>query len=144
MEKLVADTSSINREWGKLIPEDIRPAAGKLRLAALTRLMYQHNLGGPIWLQQFLLVFKITGILSQKRTFPQSEKLIGRQPKNLAIVAKSNSRRFTEREIKNQAIKTPQSYGRNPLIRRGKVGSHRHSPFPPLTSPTLYGDLSLM
>ena len=101
MEKLVAETITINREWGKLTPSDIRPAAGKLRLSALMSLMYQQNLGGPIWLQQFLFGFKLTGIMSQKHTFPQSEKLIGRQPKSLAIIAKSNSRRFTERDQKS-------------------------------------------
>ena len=66
LETMVSDARLTDLEWNRLIPGRIRPAAGKLRLAALASLTQQHNLGGPLWLQQFLFGFTLTGTLSQR------------------------------------------------------------------------------
>ena len=80
LASLAHDALPFVEDWGKLTPHSIRPAAGKLRLAALSSLMYQYNLGGPIWLRQFIFGFKLVGVLSQMHTFPAQEKLAGKRP----------------------------------------------------------------
>ena len=43
--KLVSDSTQADLSWNKLIPPEIAPAAGKVRLDPLMSLMAQHNLG---------------------------------------------------------------------------------------------------
>ena len=64
-------------------------------------LMYQHNMGGSSWLQQFIFGFPLIGKLSQAHTFPTKDKLSGSQPKKLDHILKSTGRRFSERAQKS-------------------------------------------
>ena len=97
MAKLVSNSSPTDQAWNKLIPTCIRPAAGKLRLAPFMALMRHHNMGGSIWLQLFLFGFKLTGTLSQRFTFPTSEKAIRKPLIPLSKIASSTSSRFSDR-----------------------------------------------
>ena len=100
LENLVKDSSETQQRWNNLIPVEIKPAAGKLQLPALMSLMLQNNLGGSRWLQQFLFGFRLTGTLSQKHVFPQKDKLLGKKPRELAKIAKTNEARYTDRASK--------------------------------------------
>ena len=95
-EVLIADALPTDLKRNKIIPAEIPPASGKLKLAPLMSLLYQHDLGGSIWLQQFIFGFKLTGSFSQKHTFPQSDKLVGLRPLCLASIAQSNRSLFRE------------------------------------------------
>ena len=64
-------------------------------------LLYQHNLGGSTWLQQFLVGFKLTCTFSQKDTFPTCSKQIGKRPIDLAQTARSNASRYRGRARKS-------------------------------------------
>ena len=99
--QIVEGATQFDTGWLQLIPREIASAEGKIRLAALMSLMYQYNMGGSAWLQQFLFGFKLTGTFSQIHTFPPSDKLKGEQPCSLDLVMKANDRRFTERAQKS-------------------------------------------
>lgn len=57
LEKLVGQASPVELEWRKLIPEAIRPAAGRINLAAFDSLMLNANLHGSAWIRQFIFFF---------------------------------------------------------------------------------------
>ena len=99
--KLVEDSKTIESEWVKLIPAELKLASGKLKLAPLMSLLYQQNMGGSHWLQQFLFGFPLVGTISQKHTFPSSDKLKTKKPIDLTQLTSSNARRFTDRAAKS-------------------------------------------
>ena len=101
LTKLASDASDTNESWKKLIPTEIRPAAGKLNLPALMSLMDQFGLGGSNWLQQFLFGFKLTGVLSQRFAFPSAEKAGNSPILSPEELVKNSSTRFTERAAKS-------------------------------------------
>ena len=97
IEQLANDSLPVDLHWKSLIPAALRPAAGKLRLATLMSLTYQFNLGGSLWLQQFLFGFRLTGTFSQIHTFPLSEKACRKKPIGPSRIAASSAQRFQER-----------------------------------------------
>ena len=101
LQTLTLDASPTDKTWNNLIPATIRPAAGKLRLAPLMSLMAQHNMGGSIWLQQFLFGFKLIGKLGQEDCFPLSEKMLSKKPLDANKIASSISSRFSDRARKS-------------------------------------------
>ena len=101
MPQLVRAAAPVDSEWNSLIPPEIMPSAGKLRLDPLLSLMRHRNLGGSNWIQQFLFVFKLTGALSQRYTFPPCEKDSRNTPIGAPRVASENAKRFHERSAKS-------------------------------------------
>ena len=56
--------------WDALIPDFIRPAAGKLKTVTISHLLHQFGLGGQSWIKQFIYGFDIVGTFSQEGLFP--------------------------------------------------------------------------
>ena len=56
--------------WGDLIPDFIRPAAGRLKTVTISHLTHQFGLGGQSWVKQFIYGFEIVGTFSQEGLFP--------------------------------------------------------------------------
>ena len=94
---LMKDSFAADEPLIKLIPAETHPSPGKIRVSPLTSLMYERNLGGSIRMQQFLFCFKPTGVLSQQRTFPLSEKRDHRHHIATSPLALSSSERFRKR-----------------------------------------------
>ena len=111
MQQLVRDAIPIELEFGQLIPEELRPAADKLRLAPLMSLMYQHNLwGSSLPLPVHIRLQIHWGIQSKARlpSFGQgpqaethSDKALMLKPKSLKIIELSDASRFSERAAKS-------------------------------------------
>ena len=118
-EKLVSDASSCDSAWNERIPLRLRASAGRLKLAPLISLLYQHNLGGSTWLQQFIFGFKLTGIFSQKYAFPVTHKLLSKTPLKLNRIMRSNSSRFSDR-AKKSGFKSAQALWKEAVEQQGK------------------------
>ena len=64
----------MNKQWNDRIPEDIRPAAGLVKVPALNALLNKFGLGGLKWSSQFISGFDIYGSFSQDQAyFPTME-----------------------------------------------------------------------
>ena len=121
MRTLIQQATPHDKEWDATIQPELRPAAGKVRLAPLMSLMYQHNLGGSAWLSQFIFGFKLIGTLSQKHVFPPSDKMLGRDPKTFCLYRLRMLPAF-RKELPNRAIKMPRPYGAKRLHNSAKAG----------------------
>ena len=130
MYPMEQDAISSDTECDLLIPDELKPAAGKLRLAPLMSLMYEHNLGGTAWLDQFIFGFKLTRALSQQRAFPPSDHMLKKKPKPLHIIAQSDADRFKERAAKS-GYKNAESHRQESLDQQEKGW---HTEAPPRTS----------
>ena len=64
-------------------------------------LTYQNNLGISVWLQQFLIGFKLTGALRQKSNFPPVDTLKTKHPIELNKIAWAAAQRFADRARKS-------------------------------------------
>ena len=98
---LVDDASPFDSDLEKLILPETHPDSGKIRLSPLISLMFQRNMGGSCWLQQFRFGFKLIGTPSPHRTCPPSPKLVDKAPLSPTKAAKANCRRFTESHRKS-------------------------------------------
>ena len=101
MQQLVHDAIPIELKWGHLIPDELRPAAGKRSLAPLMSLMNQRNLGGSAWLFHFIYGFKPTGIFCREHAFPTSDNALKMKPIFLKLIVQSDASRFPERAAKS-------------------------------------------
>ena len=64
IDQLLLDTSPIQAEWDALIPYEIRPETGKIKLVSLSQLALSCGAGAEIWLHQFIFGIPIVGRLS--------------------------------------------------------------------------------
>ena len=83
-----------DRDWNSLAHLPIRPEAGKVRTSTLLR---QRNIGGSIWLQQFLFGFPLVGAPIQPHDSPTSSRQAHTAPLDPAHLHLSSCARFTER-----------------------------------------------
>ena len=105
---LVKEAEPINNQWNSLIPSEIAPAAGKIKLAAFLSLMLHCGLGGSRWCRQFIFGFDLVGILSQSGTFPVDPRTEDERPLSGVKLLASATSRFRERSAasgkKNEKI----------------------------------------
>jgi hypothetical protein len=76
LRDLVSGLETVNTEWGDLIPEGCRPAAGTVKVPALNALLNKFALGGLNWSSQFISGFGIYGSFSQDQAYFPSDKPI--------------------------------------------------------------------
>ena len=94
---LVAVADQINSQWGDLIPSEIRPSAGKLKLAAFLSHMLRSGLGGSRWWRQFIFGFELAGVLSQSGTSPVDSRTDDKLPASDVKLFSAAQSRFRER-----------------------------------------------
>ena len=70
IKTLVEASAATDQLWDDSIPPGFRPSDGKLKIAAFASLMYQANLGGSRWVDQFAYGFPPIGSLALIRRFP--------------------------------------------------------------------------
>ena len=75
LRKLAAAADPTQAAWGDLIPDFIRPAAGRLKTVKISHLMRQFGLGGQSWIKQFIYGFEIVGAFSQDGLLPVGPKV---------------------------------------------------------------------
>ena len=86
--------------WRTLIPDDIKPAAGRINAAALFCLMQGAGLKGPRWIRQLISGFPLVGTLSQKSVYPVDPKVDRRPELSPNRLFDSSRIRFEERAAK--------------------------------------------
>ena len=101
LDKLILEADETEASLTSLIPPEIAQSAGKLKLAALMSLAIQCQLGGSIWLQQFLFVFPLVGRLAQPRCFPVKPKEVIKRPEPISKLSNMNASRFKDRACKS-------------------------------------------
>ena len=101
LDKLIMEASSLEHSWNALIPPEIAPAAGKLKLAAFMSLALQCDCGGSAWLQQFLFGFPLVGRLSQSHCYPTKLKEASKKPVPIPKLFNTNASRFRDRASKS-------------------------------------------
>ena len=74
LRKLAAAAAPTQAARGALIPDSIRPAAGRIKIVTISRLLRQLNMGGQSWIKQFIYGFDIVGTFSQEGIFPRGSK----------------------------------------------------------------------
>ena len=101
IKTLVGASLPIDEQWNKLTPTFLKPAAGKVELGALMSLALQFDLGGDIWLQQFLFGFELAGALSRKDSYPVNPKAQLKTPFPQHKLFNSSASRFHDRARKS-------------------------------------------
>ena len=113
LDELIIAASPTQTEWGALIPTDIRPAAGKIKVAALFHLSQSCGLWGGAWARQLLFGFPLVGRLSQGGCFPVKSKAVAKKPENLENLMRPAPSRFEEKPPRIWVQKCPTSSGRS-------------------------------
>ena len=126
-DRLIEDAAPLEQSWGLLIPDDIAPAAGRVRLAALMSLALQCGLGGSLWLQQFLVGFDLIGQISQRFSYPPGAKAFNKTPLGPAKVMSSAAPPpppppAFRRGIANQGVRTLRFYGTKLWANKKRAG----------------------
>ena len=101
LDNLISDSPETEKAWTSLIPPETAPAAGRVRLAALMSLAIQGQVGGTIWLQQFLFGFPLVGRLAQPRCYPFKLKDSLNKAEPLSKIRNTNNSRFSDRARKS-------------------------------------------
>ena len=101
VDKLILDSEETEAAWNSLIPSEIIPSTGKVKLAALMSLSLQCGAGGSVWLQQFLFGFPLVGRLAQPRCYPTKQSEARKKPEPIPKLFNSNKARFTDRASKS-------------------------------------------
>ena len=97
----VDSASPIDDRWGKLNPSFLPPASGEIKLASLMSLALQCNLGGSIWLHQFVFGFDLIGNLAQRLGYPCGPKATSKKPFLPAKPSRPAASRFADRDSKS-------------------------------------------
>ena len=73
LEGAVTAAAPPQGQWNKAILPPIRTASGKTKAVAIKKIAAHFGVGLGNWMGQFAVGFPITGVLSQKHTFPSKE-----------------------------------------------------------------------
>ena len=95
LDLVILESASLHEQWNSLIPNGLKPAAGKIQLPALTHLAHPCNIGGSGWIHQFLYGFPPIGRLAHKRCCPVKIKEARKKPTKLRKIIPES--RFSER-----------------------------------------------
>ena len=121
---LVADAAQLNSQWNYPIPIEMRPAAGKLKLAAFLSIMLHFGLGGSRWCRQFIFGFSLVGVPSQSDAFSADHRTDGKLPLAGVKLFASAPTRFRELSAA--------SWRKNgKLLRREAIEQNEKGCFPP-------------
>ena len=101
LRTLIEDSTPMEPRRRALIPNDIRPAGGKLHLAAFLSLTPQCGLGGRRWRRQFIYGFELAGVLCQEDVFPVDPRTAKRRPAPTEEIFASALTRFRGRSAKS-------------------------------------------
>ena len=97
ISRLAREAEPLNCQRGDLIPPEIRPAAGEIKLAAFLSLMIHCGLGGSRWCRKFLFGFELVGVLCQSGTSPVDPRANDLRPLAGRKISSSAHSRFRER-----------------------------------------------
>ena len=100
-KKLAGQPSPVEQEWRKITPDAIRPAAGRLNLAAFYSPMINANLQGSDWIRQFVFGFPLVGGLIRRLTYPLGIKVETYSTLHPGELFASSRARFDERAQKD-------------------------------------------
>ena len=113
LDRLIADSSEVEKAWAELIPSETAPAACNIRLAALMSLANQCQVGGAVWIRRFLFGSPLVGRLTQPRCYPIKLKASLKKEEPIHKLRNTNESRFSDMARKPD-LKTPNLYGMRP------------------------------
>ena len=99
VDRLVRGAQSSQFDWDSSIAEPLRLAGGKVKVAALRRLMSHSGSVGDMWVSQLIFGFSTTGLLSQEGVAPHSENV--KPPIAPSEIRNSSAMRLRERAARS-------------------------------------------